>query len=178
MYCHGACCDGEAAGCIGLKKMDELNCKMKRLYVRPQFRKKNNGKLLIWKIILLIVLIAIFYFTPKTFGNGIHPSDVDHINVFDGNRGVGFTIDDPEHIQYIVENIQSHPMKRDSLSFGYMGYSFKISYIDDDEKDVIPVFILNSDNSIRKDPFFYTCEGGLCFDYIENLEKEYFTKIE
>lgn len=46
-----AYCDGEAAGCIGLKNMDGKNCEMKRLYVRPQFRGKNIGKLLIQEII-------------------------------------------------------------------------------------------------------------------------------
>lgn len=42
---------GEAAGCIGLKKIDKKNCEMKRLYVRPQFRGENIGKLLVQKII-------------------------------------------------------------------------------------------------------------------------------
>ena len=46
-----AYCNGEAAGCIGLKNIDEKNCEMKRLYVRPQFRENNIGKLLIQKII-------------------------------------------------------------------------------------------------------------------------------
>lgn len=123
-------------------------------------------------ILLVIVLMAVYYFTPKTFGTGVDPSDVDHINVFDGNTGVAFTIDDPGAIQYIVENIQSHPMKRGGFSFGYTGYRFKISYIGSNGTDVIPAFILNSDHSIRKDPFFYTCDGGLCFDYIIDLEQE------
>ena len=43
--------NGEAAGCIGLKNIDKKNCEMKRLYVRPQFRGKNIGKLLAQKII-------------------------------------------------------------------------------------------------------------------------------
>ena len=46
-----AYCDKTAAGCIGLKKIDEMNCEMKRLYVRPQCRGKNIGKLLVQKII-------------------------------------------------------------------------------------------------------------------------------
>lgn len=127
-------------------------------------------------ILLLVVCSAVYYFTPKTFGKKVNPNDVDHINIFDGNTGTGFTISDPEDIKYIVENIQSYPMKRDGISIGHMGYFLKISYIDSYDKDVIPLFYINSENTIRKDPFFYTCEGGLCVDYIKGLEPD--TSIE
>jgi len=46
-----ALCDGKAAGCIGLKKIDKINCEMKRLYVRPEFRGNKLGEQLIQKII-------------------------------------------------------------------------------------------------------------------------------
>lgn len=43
--------NGELAGCIGLRKIDDQNCEMKRLYIRPKHRGKKLGKMLIEKII-------------------------------------------------------------------------------------------------------------------------------
>ncbi|MCI8300120.1 MAG: GNAT family N-acetyltransferase [Lachnospiraceae bacterium] len=39
------------AGCIGLRKINDQNCEMKRLYIRPEFRGKSIGNLLIEQII-------------------------------------------------------------------------------------------------------------------------------
>lgn len=121
-------------------------------------------------ILSLLVLAAVCYSMPKTFGKNIDPSEVDHINVFDGNTGVAFLIEDPQDIQYIVENVQSHPMKRAGLSWGKMGYGFQISCVDGRGQAILPAFLLNGEDAIRKDPFLYRCDGGLCFAYLQDIE--------
>lgn len=44
-------CDDKPGGCIALKKIDKLNCEMKRLYVRKEYRGKKISEKLINKII-------------------------------------------------------------------------------------------------------------------------------
>ena len=43
--------DGALAGCIALRPFQEKQCEMKRLYVRPQFRGQNIGRVLVNKVI-------------------------------------------------------------------------------------------------------------------------------
>ncbi|HEY0678087.1 MAG TPA: GNAT family N-acetyltransferase [Chitinophagaceae bacterium] len=43
--------DGEPAGCIALMPMESAACEMKRLYVRPAYRKTGLGKVLVAKLI-------------------------------------------------------------------------------------------------------------------------------
>lgn len=44
-------CDEKLAGCIGLRKIDNQNCEMKRLYIRPEFRGEKLANILVKKII-------------------------------------------------------------------------------------------------------------------------------
>ena len=46
---------GEAAGCIALHRFDETRCELKRLYVRPEFRKDGLGTLLTEQLIAYAV---------------------------------------------------------------------------------------------------------------------------
>jgi len=43
--------DGQTSGCIALKKIDDFNCEMKRLYVRPAYRKQGIASLLAGRVI-------------------------------------------------------------------------------------------------------------------------------
>lgn len=43
--------DNKLAGCIGLRKIDNENCEMKRLYVRPEFRGNKIARNLVTMII-------------------------------------------------------------------------------------------------------------------------------
>lgn len=44
-------CDGVIAGCIGLRKIDDDSCEMKRLYIRPEFRGRKLSEFLLETLI-------------------------------------------------------------------------------------------------------------------------------
>ena len=131
--------------------------------------KKKNFVLLSIATVIILTLLSLFI--PKSFGKNIRIEDINYIYVFDGNDGKEFTINNRNDVEYIVNNIKNNKVKINSLSLGYMGYGLKIKYMDSKGKTLLS-FILNSKDTIRKDPFFYKCNDELCFEYIKKIESE------
>ena len=120
-------------------------------------------------MLFAIAVALIWYVTPKTFLKGISADEVSSIDIFDGSTGKSMTVDNPDDIKTVVENIQSVKMKRGKLSVGYDGYSFSLTFKDKDG-EVMDSFIINSADIIRDDPFFYKCENGtLCYDFLNAI---------
>jgi putative acetyltransferase len=43
--------DDAPAGCVGLRKLDDETCEMKRLFIRPEFRQHGLGRVLVQRLI-------------------------------------------------------------------------------------------------------------------------------
>lgn len=120
---------------------------------------------------ILLVIIAIWFNATIDLMN-LNTNEVAEIVVFNGNTGKETRITDESQIENIINNLNDIKMKRWQPSVGYMGYSFKVTiYLSDGKKaDGWNDFIINSGDTIRKDPFFYTVvEGSLDYDYIDSI---------
>ncbi len=128
---------------------------------------------MIFVLIIGIIAACSWYFTPKSFLEGVDGNEIASISVFNGSTGQQMTLEDTADIAVIVNNIQSTKMKRGKISSNYAGYAFSLTFKDKDA-NVIDSFIINSKNVIRDDPFFYECENGeLCFTFLQELENKY-----
>ena len=125
-------------------------------------------------VIVTITVLGAWYFTPKKFLENVSAEEVDRIEVFNGSTGRRFFVDRDSDISAIVKNIQRIEMKRGKISSNYDGFAFSLKFLDKEGK-TIESFIINSLNLIRDDPFFYkTSEGVLCYEYLSELENQYF----
>ena len=122
-------------------------------------------------VLILLLGVAVGYNIPIDLIN-LDPNEVMEIVVFNGNSGNTTHIEDKEQIQHIIDNLNDVEVKRSRLSAGYSGYSFKVTiYLSDgNEAGDWNNFIINSDDTIRKDPFFYSViKGKIDYNYIENI---------
>ena len=124
-------------------------------------------------ILICLIGVIVWYNTPLSLTD-LAPDEVMEIVVFNGNSGETTHVTDEQQIRYIIQNLNDVEVKRSKPSVGYMGYSFKMTiYLSDgNEADGWNNFIINSENTIRKDPFFYSVvPGEIDYDYIESIVK-------
>ena len=132
---------------------------------------KKKVPLLLSVVLILLVGIAVWYNAPIDLMN-LDANEVMEIVIFNGNTGNTTHIEDKEQIQHMIDNLNDVEVKRSKLSAGYTGYSFKVTiYLSDgNEADDWNNFIINSEDTIRKDPFFYSVtKGNIDYSYIENI---------
>ena len=123
-------------------------------------------------IAVIVVVIFAIWFNATIDLMNLDANEVTEIVVFNGNTGNATHIKDESQIENIINNLNDIKMKRWQPSVGYMGYSFNMTiYLSDGKKaGGWNDFIINSSDTIRKDPFFYTVvEGSIDYDYIADI---------
>ena len=132
---------------------------------------KKKIAILLSAVVLLLIGAVVWFHIPLDLMD-LEPNKVMEIVVFNGNSGNTTHITDEEQLQHIIENLNGIEVKRSKPSVGVMGYSFKVTiYLDDgNEADDWNNFIINSEDTIRKDPFFYSVtKGKIDYTYIKNI---------
>lgn len=131
----------------------------------------NYKKPAFWVVtvsVVVCILVAACFLTDPGVVLSRNADKVESIVVFDGNTGRGLNITDRAEIEKIIEYVNEMKLHRSRISVGYTGYRFRIAFYPSGSAH--DSFILNSPDTVRKDPFFYTVEGetGL-YEYLEQL---------
>lgn len=135
--------------------------------------KNRKGFIAISCSIAAVVIGYIIWWNVPCSIISIEPAEVSKIEVFDGNTGKSVTITDVNDIEHIIENLSAVTLRKDKISLGYMGYSFRTT-IYKVGGDVYKKFIINSKDTIRKDPFFYRDSSeSIDYKYIREIVDKY-----
>ena len=132
---------------------------------------KKKIAILLSAIVLLLIGAAVWFHIPLDLMD-LDPNKVMEIVIFNGNSGNTTHITDKEQLYHIVENLNRIEVKRAKPSVGTMGYSFKVTIYPDDGNEAGDWnnFIINSEDTIRKDPFFYSVtKGSIDYSYLKKI---------
>ncbi|WP_010283000.1 hypothetical protein [Bacillus timonensis] len=125
-------------------------------------------KTIIIVIPLLLVLLYSFTYVPHKIFD-IEVEDVSSIQIVDGSSGYKLEITSKQEINRIITNLNEVTFKKGKLSAGYLGYRFNTK-IYDHNGEPLKELIINSNDTIRYNGFFYTSTGKpLEFQFIEEL---------
>lgn len=132
---------------------------------------KKNIILFLSTVAILLAGVVVWFNIPLDLMD-LDPIEVMEIVVLNGSNGKTTHIADQAQIRHIIEDLNTIKVKRSKPSFGHAGYSYKVTiYLSDGkEADDWNNFIINSADTIRKDPFFYSVtEGSLDYSYLESI---------
>ncbi len=125
-----------------------------------------------WNLICIVLLILcgiIWWFSPISLMNSVSSEDVSRIEVFGGDTGDIFYIDDPNTIAEIIDNIKGLSLKKSKISLMYSGALFNLNFLNAYDVSLYTITI-NDRKTIRKDPFFYNdASESICFDLLMKL---------
>lgn len=131
--------------------------------------------LIIMSIMIIVLIFGVVWYNSPHKLLKLNADDVLEISILDGNTGTSLHVTEREHLAYIIENLNTIKLKKGKVSIGYSGASFRmtIQLMNGKEADGWNRFIINSKDTIRKDPFFYNVvEGTIDYYYIEKLIQE------
>lgn len=121
--------------------------------------------------IAIIVVGVIWYPIPVDLMDA-DPAQVSEIEIFNGNTGDSVQITDAEVITHIIENLNGVTLKRRGISFGYTGYHYRVTITLSSGAAAgrWKNFYINSESTVRKDPFFYSTTEDALIDvaYLES----------
>ncbi|WP_445001734.1 hypothetical protein [Exiguobacterium alkaliphilum] len=87
------------------------------------------------------------------------PSSVSRIHIFDGQSGYELDLIDRDDIYAVMRNLNDVTFQKGKVSFGYMGYAYRVTLYGQDG-DELDEFIINSEDTLRYHGFFYTAKSG------------------
>ncbi|HBV97590.1 MAG: hypothetical protein JL50_03910 [Peptococcaceae bacterium BICA1-7] len=129
---------------------------------------KSKKKLIGILCVMAVIISGWIWWNLPTSIIKISPQEVSKIEVFDGNTGKAVVITDTTDIEHIIKNLNTVFIKKEKISIGYMGTSFRTTIYKNGV--VYKKFIINSSNTIRKDPFFYRASSeSIDYHYIREL---------
>lgn len=132
-------------------------------------------KIIILLSVVLIICLGLWLYMqmPSSFLDDIAPDEISSITIRDGSTGQIFTITEEGDIAYIITTIQTAEFKKEKLSLLYVGTLYTLRFYDENGVEC-ESFILNSDDIIRRNPFFYQASEPLSglTEYIQRLNNE------
>lgn len=134
----------------------------------------KNRKYVKWFLLGILVILTLLFsltYLPHKVIN-IEPSNVSKVIIFDGNTGNELEITDRKNLYYFITNLNNIRFQKGKPSIGYMGYSFRTTFLDHSGK-VIKEVTINSSDTIRYNGFFYKSQNSdIDYDYLVKLTRE------